>query len=201
MKCANSQANVSILLKMRKQIGEFYVERGVLTPAQVEEILAFARKTGLRFGEAGLELGLLNEHVLEKMFGPSYHVDFFYLDARYYPTNTKDWLTLEQIIRFGALPLGLKTTSKWLFKRERRLNLGMLTPSKELVDGIEKELRAQVGGKFEQLKVFLLLGDQFLNVLKTRYGVNEGELARRPAGSVHPALALLLDASEFRENG
>ena len=73
---------------MPKAIGQFLVERGVLNQIQVEQILEFSKKTGLRFGEAGLELGLLSYQTLEKVFGPNYRVERSYSANK--PPQTKN---------------------------------------------------------------------------------------------------------------
>src|SRR5579883_2363825 len=112
-----------------KRIGEFLVEKKVLKPAEVEQILEYGRRENLRFGEAGVKLGLLTEDALVRVFGKNYRVDFFHLDGKFFPRQTSGILSLETILRYGVLPLGFKN-EYGIFKRGRILNLGMLDPGR-----------------------------------------------------------------------
>lgn len=44
-----------------RPMGAILVDAGRISPAEVDRILQYQQKAGLRFGEAGVELGLLNE--------------------------------------------------------------------------------------------------------------------------------------------
>jgi hypothetical protein len=53
--------------QQRKRLGEILVELGVLTPDQVDEVLAALRRRGdrIKFGRMAKEMGLLQEeHIL-----------------------------------------------------------------------------------------------------------------------------------------
>ena len=98
----------------RLRIGDFLVQEGVLTPAQVHVVLEHAQRTGLRFGEASIDSGVLNESQLIEIFGPLFWVDYFHLDPTYFPQATQSWFTQEQILRSGAVPLGVKEEGGFL---------------------------------------------------------------------------------------
>ncbi len=160
---------------MRKRVGEYLVEKEVLSPAQVEEILAYGRKSGLRFGEAGLKLRLLTPATLARVFGTA-KADFFYLDPMYFPEVTKSLLPVEAILRLGVLPLGFKT--EWSFFRSKRgLNAGFLDPDRA---GAAAELLVYVRDKLgrrdiEAIRPFLIIPDQFNRILECCYGVKREE--------------------------
>jgi hypothetical protein len=180
---------------MRKRIGEFLVEKGVLTPGQVNQILKYGQDNGLRFGEAGQELGILTREQLISVFGPSFAIDFFHLDSKYYPEVTRDLFAPEMLVRLGMLPLGFKTEKK-LFRTQKVLNLGLLDPSRR--DAVDEAMRAAVtklgDGQVQGVKVFLVLADQFLSVLSRVYGMDDAELRGRDASQVDGTLAMFLES-------
>lgn len=59
-----------------RPMGEILIEAGRLSPVDAERIMAFQRENGVRFGEAGRALGLLNDDdvrfALSAQFGYSY---------------------------------------------------------------------------------------------------------------------------------
>jgi hypothetical protein len=179
---------------MRKRIGEFLVEKGVLTPTQVELILKHGHETGLRFGEAAMDLGVLTREQMIDVFGPSFAVDFFHVDAEYFPKITQDLLPVETMVRLGVLPLGFKTEKKW-FRTRRLLNLGVLDPERKEAAG--EALRAAAAkpgvGEVQGTKVFLVLADQFLQVLARVYQVDEARLRAMDPAAVDPTLMMFLE--------
>jgi hypothetical protein len=174
------------------RIGEFLVERKVLTQADVERILDYGKREGLRFGEAGLRLGLLSEEKLVRVFGKNYRVDFFHLDPAFFPKRSTDILGIDTALRCGVLMLGFKSQYGF-FKRGKTLNIGMLDPGrKDALAAAEKEVRTH-GHDFKNTKVFLLLADQFLNVVQSAYGLSLDEIASRPSENLDRTLALFLE--------
>lgn len=170
-----------------KRIGEYLVERKVLTPSEVEQVLEYGRREGLRFGEAGTKLGLLSEESLVKVFGKNYRVDFFHLDARYFPRQTQALISIESVLRYGVLPLGVKT--RGLFGKRKVLNLGMLDPGRlDAVAAVQREAQGVSG-----TQVFLVLADQFLEVLRSVYGLTEAQIAAKAQAELDPTLTLFLD--------
>src|ERR1700751_1048512 len=140
---------------MQKRIGDFLVEKKVLTPAQVEQVLEYGRRENLRFGEAGMKLGLLTEDAMVRVFGKNYRVDFFHLDGKFFPRQTSPIIPLDTILQFGVLPLGFKN-EYGLFKSGRILNLGMLDPGrKDALQAAETEARKHT--ESNRTKVFLVL--------------------------------------------
>ncbi|MEW6055328.1 MAG: hypothetical protein AB1540_01830 [Bdellovibrionota bacterium] len=179
---------------MQKRIGDFLREKGVIDSVQLQEILSFSRKTGLRFGEAGMELGFLSEEKLIELFGPSYKVNFFHLEPGYFPKTTRDFFPIDFIIRHGVLPLGYKTEYSFFLRAQKRLNIGLLTPShKETITKIEEHAENKLGQKkFAGIRLFLILGDQMIKVLEREYGVTEDELRRKSPAEINPTLAMFL---------
>jgi hypothetical protein len=179
---------------MRKRIGEYLVERGILLPDQVEQILAFGRTSGLRFGEAGMELGLLNRQAMIDAFGKSYLIDFFHLDSRYFPQVTRDLLPVEAIVRFGALPLGYKTVPG-LFRSRKLLNLGLLDPARQdVVDAVTEVVRPVVGEALAGVKTYLVLASDFVPLVDKVFALSPAALAELPSEKVDPTLKMFLDS-------
>ncbi|HTL12173.1 MAG TPA: hypothetical protein VL588_06785 [Bdellovibrionota bacterium] len=173
----------------RLRIGEFLVEKGVLTPDDVENILKYSRHAGLRFGEAGMEMGLITREALIKVFGPSFRTDFFHLQPQYFPMATKDLVPVETILKLGVLPLAFKTEYK-MFRARKRLNLGMLDPTHSAA---LDQIQALVGGQFASIKVFLVLADQFLEVVRQVYGVTQDRLRSMRSDEIHERLQMFLE--------
>jgi hypothetical protein len=159
-----------------------------------DEILDLAHKTGQSFGEAGLALGLLSREDMIRVFGPGFEIDFFYLDPRFFPQATAGALTVEEILHFGALPLGFKKKSGFLAK-ERFLNVGFLDPAnKATVSAVEALVAGRLRGEnVVGIKIFLLLADQFLNVLREVYGKERSFLQAHDQAALDPALRLLFE--------
>ncbi len=165
-----------------KRIGEFLIERKVLNPLEVEQILDYGKREKLRFGEAGIKLGLLTESELARVFGKNYRVDYFHLDPQYFPKETSELLDLKTILRYGVLPLGQKKEYGF-FRQEKILNLGMLDP------GREKEISLEA---FPRRRIFLVLAEQFLDVLQSCYGLSANQVALMGAEELDPTLRMFL---------
>jgi hypothetical protein len=178
---------------MRKKIGEFLVSKGVLTPSQVEQILNYARIKGMRFGEAGLEMGLLSKESLIKAFGPNYMVDFFHLVPEYFPEATRHLFQPEFLLKWGVLPLGYKTVWKF-FRTKKLLNVGLVDPSrKESLDAVKAEVTQALGeGVCVGTKQYLILADEFVSVLEKVYQVPPNTIAELDA--VDPTVKLFVDS-------
>lgn len=170
------------------RIGEFLVSRRVLTPSQVQQILDYGEKRGLRFGEAGLELGILNRELLARALGPNYWVDFFHVSPDYLPESTKDVFPVEMMVDLGFLPLGFKSKSRW-FREHRVLNIGLVDPSRrDAIRDIEDWAKKR---EFAGVRVYLVLPDALLKVLESRYQVTATELSKFTR--MDPTLRMFLD--------
>ena len=62
-----------------RSIGAILIDAGRLTPQDVERIINFQQQSSLRFGEAGIELGLINE--ADVLYALSLQFDYPYLQA------------------------------------------------------------------------------------------------------------------------
>lgn len=170
---------------MTLRIGEFLQQKGILTAPQVEQILEHGKRQNLRFGEAGIDLGLLSERKLVEVFGKNYRVDFFHVDPQYFPQETKSVFSVEDILRWGALPLGSKTEYR-LFRKGKILNVGLLDPGRQDAKLAIAAAQEEAGKKYTNLKFFLILADQFLGILQSVYGVDPETLKK---GKCSPGLA------------
>ncbi len=180
---------------MAKRIGEFLVELGVLTEKQVTEVLRHAKATGLRFGEAAVHLGMLRTETAVPALDVSYDIDFFHLNPRYFPAITRELLPKETVLKYGMLPLGFKN-HPGLLRQRKFLNLGFLDPTqKEKVQEGEKAARTAAGESCSGTKVYLVLADEFLDVLSSVYGVSEESLREKPFTEVDPSLMQFLEST------
>jgi hypothetical protein len=175
---------------MQKRIGELLVEKGLLKEDQIEEILAYSRRTGLKFGEAGVALNILTERRLQEALGEGYRSGYFHLYPRFFPQVTKDLITSETILACATLPLGYKTEWRFLRPDRKLLQLGMVNPSETQARiRAEAEARERAGVRgFHGVIVLSVLPQQLLAVLEVQYGVTQDSLSRLDAGSVAPCL-------------
>jgi hypothetical protein len=157
----------------RKRIGDYFVEKGILTEKDKHHILSVANQSGKSFGETVLDLGLVTRKDMVKVFGPNFEIDFFYLDSKYFPMITKSVLEIEQMLKYGCMPLGLKKKEGFL-SRSKSLNLGFLNPSnRNSVNEIEKiALKKLASHHVSDTKIYLILADQFIEVIREVYGFN-----------------------------
>lgn len=177
----------------RPKIGDFFVEKEILTVEEKNHVLEYAHQAGKSFGEAGLELGLLTREDMISVFGPSFEIDFFYLDSRYFPVATKGALTIEEILRYGALPLGYKNRASFLSKK-KAINVGFLDPGNESNVSAVRDILLKRLGKdgVTEVKIFLVLSDQYVDVLRSHFGKDADSLRRLDPAALDPVLALHL---------
>lgn len=177
-----------------KRIGEFLVEKGILSLAEVDQILNYSRKNGLRFGEAALELGFLTPEKLIRVLGPDYRINFFYLHPDRFPKDTLKLFTVDEVLRYGVLPLGFKKKFRWFRRPTELLNIGLLNPGNpKRLDELDEIVRSRIkGDKYQRIQVFLILADQFLGVLRSVYGLKVEDLESKPESELDPTLTLFL---------
>ena len=172
------------------RIGEFLVSKGLLNERQVEDVLKHSARTGLRFGEAALELGIITTDSLVRVFGPNWKVNFFHLYPKFLPAGTRDLFTPAEMIQYGVIALGTKTEQSFLRSR-RFLNVGFLDPLREeSIQFVRTRLRSDAAQKLDvqDFKAYLVLADQLIGVLQEIYSVN----LFAQAGPVDPTLKLFL---------
>lgn len=181
---------------MRKRIGDYLMDKGILTKDQVKEILKYSKSVGLRFGEAGMELGVIKKDDLLKLFGPSFGVDYFHLEPEYFPAETKEIFPIPYMIKHGVVPLGFKTEYKF-FRPKKQLNLGFLSPSdRSHVREVEGYAMSHLNDpSVIGVKNFLILAEQFLNVLSKVYGVQDDQIHKMDPKDVAENLSLFLESS------
>ena len=131
-----------------------------------------------------MDMGLLTREQMISVFGKNFAVDFFHLDARYFPEVTRQALPIELILQSGALPLGLKTEFRW-FRKRKILNLGLLDPSRKDLEQLIHSAKALatdlLGEEIHDVKLFLILADQFLEVLDEVYQVSDSQMREKAA--------------------
>lgn len=175
----------------RKRIGDFFIDKKVLTPAQVEQVVEYGKRENLRFGEAAIALDFLTEAKLAQLFGKNHKVDFFHVEGQFFPKNSRDVLSLETVLRYGVLPLGFKSEYGF-FKPGKTLNLGMLDPGR--VESLQTaEVEAKKKSDMTRTKIFLVLAEQFLEVLQHVYGVGMQDLLKRSPDTLEPTLVMFLE--------
>lgn len=113
-------------------------------------------------------------------------MDFFHLDAAFFPQTTRDLFPVETILRDGVLPLGIKN-SFWLFRTRRILNVGFLSPNKEMCRKIEALARSREKG-LSGIRPFRIGKREFLSVLASVYEIPESKLKRLGVADVHQSL-------------
>ncbi|MEW6540168.1 MAG: ATPase, T2SS/T4P/T4SS family [Bacillota bacterium] len=98
------------MLKLGKQnLGNYLVEAGVITPAQLEEALRHQNlKPGGKglLGEALVELGYCTEEDIARMVARQAGVPFLPLEAHVIDGAAMSLISAETARRYGALPLG-----------------------------------------------------------------------------------------------
>ncbi len=178
---------------MRKRIGDFFIDKGILTRSQAEQVVEFSKDSKLRFGEAAIEMGLIRIETMIKLFGPSYRTDFFQLDPEYYPEVTRDLFSKDILIKHGVLPLGFKTEHRFYLSR-KMLNLGMLDPNNRgVIAKLEELAKEKTGNEFYGIKSYLIIGDQFLNVIHSIYKVTDEEIRSKNPTEVNETVQLFVD--------
>jgi hypothetical protein len=183
-----------------KRIGDLYRERGLLTATQAEQVAQYSQHSGLRFGDAAIDMGLMTREQMIELFGANYKVDFFHLDSHFFPETMKELLKPEVLVQYGVLPLGFKNENSF-FRNKRILNVGLLDPSREdAVLAVESALKEKHRNEVDGCKVFLMLADQFLAVLENCYGLKLEDVRKiaeklPPPGAADQTLDMYLEVS------
>jgi hypothetical protein len=145
----------------RKRIGDYLIEQGLIRHDSVDAILALCEERKCRFGEAAVELGLLSEAQLKEVLSYPYKKELiFRLNSNFFPMETKGLLNLGECLEFGVLPLGFKRR-RWLFRSKKILNLVHvgLNPSSAAQAWVQKmkiEVQYFQGFPHEFLKILAL---------------------------------------------
>jgi hypothetical protein len=184
----------------QERIGDFLREKGVITEEEIGLILSYSKQTGLRFCQAGLEIKILTQDKLVQAFAPGFKGDFFNVSTTHLPKDSARLMEVEDILRHGALPLGFRRESRILGPNRRKiLNLGLLDPSrhKEVVDAIYARGEWKRRRKpFHSTNVYLVLVDQFIEVLEKVYGVTEDQIRKMDTANLDPTLAKFLNVDK-----
>jgi hypothetical protein len=172
------------------RIGEYLVQKGVLTLRQVDEIMAHSRATGKRFGEAGLDLRILSEDALKRVLGKSFRVDFFHADPSYLPLEGRDIYSREQIARWGMIPLGFRMEHQF-FRARRMLSVGFIDPSRlDALDQADRIARERLGPTgIHGIRPWLVVPEHFWNTVRQAFQLTPEWVLSLAAADVDPTLA------------
>ncbi|BCW96210.1 MAG: ATPase, T2SS/T4P/T4SS family [Fimbriimonadales bacterium] len=90
-----------------KRLGEWLVERGKITPQQLEEALAFQRETGKRLGEALIQLGYITEDDYYEVQAAQWECPYEPLrDAQIQEAmRVRHWIGAQEATRYMVAPL------------------------------------------------------------------------------------------------
>jgi hypothetical protein len=174
---------------MRMRIGEYLVSRGVLTSRQVDEVLAYQKTCGLRFGEAAIKLRMLTEDKLRIALGKNYRIDFFHADPLYLPVEGRELYSREDVVRYGLIPMGFRMEHKF-FRARRMLNVGFVDPSRlEALDRADALAREKLGnGGIHGVRAWLVMPEHFWNTITQLYNVTPEWVLALGEGKVDPTL-------------
>lgn len=178
---------------MIKRIGDFFIDQGVLTNEQVQLVVRYSKEHGLRFGAAAQEMGLISEATLRELFGPHHQeIDFFTLDSKYFPLVTRNLFKTEILLKFGVLPLGFKTETKF-FVPQKVLNLGFLNPEKlDQMKTLLEIAQQSSGEKISSIRPYLIVAPQFIEILRDHYQMTDPILKSQPRSHLDETLQLFL---------
>jgi hypothetical protein len=180
---------------MHGRLAAFLIETGVLDPNGAERAAEYAAKNAVPITRASVDLKLAEREDLVRAFGGKFRGKYFNLDPRHFPAATRGLLEVDEVLELGALPLALKTESRILGGSRKILNVGLLDPGAR---GADTMLRQRLGARLkghgiDDVQVFLVLGDQFVDVLARVYGLDAAQLrARGGGGKVHPRIEMFL---------
>ncbi len=93
------------MVKKRKRLGEILVDRGVVTPAMVNEALQHAQEEGVRVGEALVALGLADEEDVTKALATQYEMEYVDLEHQILAPALLEEVPDEIIRRHLVLPI------------------------------------------------------------------------------------------------
>lgn len=104
----------NILLNNKQQLGKFLLERGIITPEQLETGLYYQQKTGSKLGESLTALGFLNESALYSALASQLGIDYYELDSYngIYNNEFLELLSISKAKVFQAVPLGKRADGK-----------------------------------------------------------------------------------------
>jgi hypothetical protein len=118
--------------------------------------------------------------------------EFFHLNPAFFPQSTKDYLSVETILKWGVLPIGTKR-GWWPFRSSSLLNVGFVDPKNR--EGLREVKRlVQEKRELSGVQIYRLSPSEFLSVLASAYGLDRERLLALPGPSLSPALRAALEA-------
>lgn len=87
------------------KIGELLVETGTIAPGQVDLIVQRMKVLGVRFGEAGIDLGFYDEEELARVLAKQFGMEYVDLAAFHPAQDVLAGLPEDLATRFGIVPL------------------------------------------------------------------------------------------------
>lgn len=151
-----------------KKIGERLFAKGLLNEVEIEEALRLSREQKLRFGEACLKLGLVEEKDIAAALAEQYGLELVDLDG-----SSIDEEALEMI------PMGLLSKSRMIPVRRMGLALIAISDPTDLftLDNVERAIR-ESGGKPGRIVVA-----PCSEIERLFKGMGSGKMLREAAGT------------------
>jgi hypothetical protein len=165
------------VFQRKKRIGDVYIEKGLLDTQARDRLLRIAEMRGEKFLDVVLKEGVLSQEDLRSAFGEDYDQDLVSISPNDFPLATKNLFSVEKMIIYGFLPIGVRMENK-----HRVFLIGMLTP-KDLgtCEVISKELQYPI-------RTALITIQDFTDILTQVYGADLDELLGYQAQWMHPML-------------
>lgn len=110
-------------------------------------------------------------------------VEFFHLQPDYFPETTKDFFTVDEILQYGILPLGLKT-NRSLGSKGQLVNVGFLRPRETPIVAQVTQLVREKHPSLSGLVRYQIRLDEYLTILEKIYTIDSEKLIDRSPQSL-----------------
>ncbi len=149
-----------------KRLGEWLIERGKITPQQLEDALALQRETGKRLGESLIQLGYITEDDYYEAQAEQWECPYEPLrDAQIQQAMTvRHWVGLQEATRYMVVPLREEGIILWVATADPN-NVAML------------DYLRQSTGKF--IKVAFSPPERILQAIARMYSLHDAETPER----------------------
>lgn len=131
--------NKSASLDQRPQLGKLLLERGLISPEQLETGLYYQNKFGSRLGESLIALGFIDETTLYSTLASQQGYGYYEMNVEKetFDLSWLDQMDLHKAKALQALPLGLRADGQWVIVCSE--------PSKEGTQNTLKEVFGEGG--------------------------------------------------------
>jgi type IV pilus assembly protein PilB len=149
-----------------KRLGEWLLDKGKITPQQLEDALAYQRETGKRLGESLIALGYITEDDYYEAQAEQWECPYEPLrDAQIQEAmKVRHWIGLQDATRFMVVPLREEGIVLWVASSDPN--------NVEMLDHLR-----QSTGKF--IKVCFSPPDRLLQAIARIYSLHDAECPNR----------------------